>query len=163
MKPAPGERQSADLDEAVSALRELILAGEGYRVVASSRLGLTTTESQALSYLLARGPMGQTDLASVLGLTTSSITALVDRLENRGFVDRVPNPADRRRVTVRLSATRAPEVRDARKWMEEAVAQAVGSAPDAATAILGAMAASLRMTTEHMAASTEPALPRRRP
>lgn len=62
-----------------------------------------------------------------------------------------------------FGATRASEVRDARRWMEEAVVQALGSSPSAATAVFGAMATSLRMTTERMAASTEPALPRRRP
>ena len=70
-------------EEAVAALRELILAGEQYRLAAARYLGLTVSESQAISYLMARGPMGQTDLGAALGFNTSSTTALVDRLDIR--------------------------------------------------------------------------------
>ena len=46
---------------------ELILAGERYRIAVASHLDLTVNESRAISHLLARGPMGQTDLATALG------------------------------------------------------------------------------------------------
>ena len=38
------------------------------------------------------------------GLTTASITAVLDRLEEGGYVRRVRDPRDRRRVMVELSA-----------------------------------------------------------
>src|SRR6185437_4152863 len=85
------------LEDAVAALREVILAGEQYRRAASRHLGLTISESQAVSYLMARGPMGQTELGAALGFNTSSTTALVDRLERSTIAERVAHPTDRRR------------------------------------------------------------------
>jgi DNA-binding MarR family transcriptional regulator len=42
-------------------------------------------------------------LARLLELDKSSVTGLVDRAERRGLVERVPSPADRRAVLVRLA------------------------------------------------------------
>jgi DNA-binding MarR family transcriptional regulator len=43
------------------------------------------------------------ELARLLQLDKSSVTGLVDRAERRGLVERLPCPADRRAVLVRLS------------------------------------------------------------
>ena len=107
----------SELDAAVAALRELILAGERYRLAVAHHLGVTVSESQALSYLLARGPMGQTDLGNALHFTTGSTTSLVDRLERRGFVERVSDPQDRRRNTVLLSEQGHEDIGEASNWM----------------------------------------------
>jgi|SRR6478735_2315791 DNA-binding MarR family transcriptional regulator len=107
----------SEIDTAVAALRELILAGERYRLVVAHHLGVTVSESQALSYLLARGPMGQTDLGNALHFTTGSTTSLVDRLERRRFVERVPDPQDRRRNTVQLSEQGHKHIGEASNWM----------------------------------------------
>jgi DNA-binding HxlR family transcriptional regulator len=44
------------------------------------------------------------DLARATGLTTASITGVLDRLEESGFVRRERDPKDRRRVIVNLNA-----------------------------------------------------------
>jgi DNA-binding MarR family transcriptional regulator len=46
-------------------------------------------------------------LARATGLTTASITGVIDRLEEAGFVVRERDVADRRRVLVRLVTERA--------------------------------------------------------
>lgn len=46
-------------------------------------------------------------LATATGLTTASITGVVDRLEEAGYVRRERDPRDRRRVVVRLVTKRA--------------------------------------------------------
>jgi len=40
------------------------------------------------------------ELAQASGLTTGAITAVIDRLERAGYAQRVPDPADRRRVLI---------------------------------------------------------------
>jgi DNA-binding MarR family transcriptional regulator len=50
------------------------------------------------------------ELANLTGLTTGAITAALDRLEGGGFVRREDDPADRRRVIVRVVARRHREV-----------------------------------------------------
>ncbi len=47
--------------------------------------------------------MGQTELADALGITTSSVTSLIDRMERSGLVKRQPHPRDRRRTVVQLT------------------------------------------------------------
>ena len=76
------------MDEAVSSLRLLILAGENYRQTAAQNLGLGITEAQALSYLATQGDRGQNQIADDLGITSSAATALVDRLERQGVAER---------------------------------------------------------------------------
>jgi len=53
--------------------------------------------------LQRRGPIAAGEIAVCTGLTTASVTALVDRLERRSFVRRLPDPTDRRRVLVEVT------------------------------------------------------------
>lgn len=94
---------ATDFAEAVRSLRTLVLAGEHYRRVMATAVGLGTAETQALSYLAVQGETGQSSLARDLCLTSSASTALVDRLERHGVAERVRHPRDRRRSIVRLT------------------------------------------------------------
>jgi hypothetical protein len=49
-------------------------------------------------------------LAELTGLSTGAITGVIDRLERAGFLEREHDPQDRRRVLLRLTRTRAPEL-----------------------------------------------------
>jgi len=96
----------------------LILAGERYRQVLAEAIGLGTTESQALSYLEVHGSSGQSELARDLGLTSSALTALVDRLERQGVAERVPHRQDRRRTMVRVTEHGAALVTESHEWLD---------------------------------------------
>lgn len=145
-----------DEDAAVSAMRELILAAESYRAAASSRLGLSPTDSQAVSYLLARGPLGQNELATALGLTTGSVTPLVDRLERNGIARRTPHPTDRRRIIVELSPERSAVLRDVRDWLFEAYTDIPADQLPEAIKLLNTLTVGLR-TRSTPAVANEPA------
>ncbi len=56
---------------------------------------LTPTQARALHHLAEPCPMGE--VASRLHCDPSNVTGVVDRLEERGLVERRPDPADRRR------------------------------------------------------------------
>lgn len=105
-------------DQAVRSLRMLILAGERYRQVLAEAIGLGTTESQALSYLEVHGESGQSELARDLGLTSSALTALVDRLERSGVAERFPHPQDRRRSMIRVTEHGATLVVESHDWLD---------------------------------------------
>jgi DNA-binding MarR family transcriptional regulator len=77
---------------------------------AADRIGINSTDLNCLNILSFRGQMTAGELARETGLTTASITGVVDRLEEAGFVRRERDPQDRRRVVVRLVLERA--VRD---------------------------------------------------
>ena len=67
----------------------------------AERAGLRPTDLEALDILGLTGPIPAGRLAALTGLSTGSVTALIDRLEAAGAARREPDPADRRRVIVR--------------------------------------------------------------
>jgi DNA-binding MarR family transcriptional regulator len=65
------------------------------------RTGLGLSEMAALEHLQhAHGGLTPTELGRRLSLSSRAITALVDRLERTGHVQRLPNPDDRRSSVV---------------------------------------------------------------
>lgn len=65
--------------------------------------GLRFGDFAVLEPLLHLGPLTAGVLAQKTGLTTGSITAAVDRLRDRGLVDRTVNPSDQRSRIVELT------------------------------------------------------------
>jgi len=74
---------------------------------AADRIGINATDLNCLNLLSFSGQMTAGQLAKATGLSTASITGVIDRLEETGFVRRERDAADRRRVVVRLVTERA--------------------------------------------------------
>jgi DNA-binding MarR family transcriptional regulator len=71
----------------------------------AQRLGLGGSDSQFLSLLQLHGPLTPGKLAELTGLTTGTVTGVIDRLERAGYVRRERDAGDRRKVLV----TQVPE------------------------------------------------------
>ena len=70
------------------------------------RFGLSRGEVGMLSALRTAGPphrLSPTRLGQGLMLSSAGVTSRLDRLERRGFVERLPDPEDRRGVIVELT------------------------------------------------------------
>ena len=67
-----------------------------------SVLGLNPTDVRCVDLLDQHGTMTAGALAELAGLSTGAVTFLLDRLERAGFVRRVRDLEDRRRVLVEL-------------------------------------------------------------
>ena len=63
---------------------------------AVAELGLTPQQAHALRCLVPGAPLPMRDLAAELMCDASTVTGIVDRLEDRGLVRRQPEPDDRR-------------------------------------------------------------------
>lgn len=65
--------------------------------------GLNATDTKCLDLILTHpgGPITAGWLSGATGLTTGAITHILDRLEKRGFIERVRDARDRRKVFVR--------------------------------------------------------------
>lgn len=63
-----------------------------------SSTGLSGRELDLVALLGSSGPTSVKSLVAELGLPRSTMTAIVDRLEARGLIKRLPNPKDRRSV-----------------------------------------------------------------
>ena len=74
--------------------------------VSAERIGINVTDLNCLNLLALSGHLTAGELARRTGLTTASITGVLDRLEDAGFVRRQRDAQDRRRVLVYLDATR---------------------------------------------------------
>ena len=59
---------------------------------AADRIGINSTDLNCLNILSFRGQMTAGELARETGLTTASITGVVDRLEEAGYVRRERDP-----------------------------------------------------------------------
>ncbi len=66
----------------------------------SRRVGLGPSDSQFLGLLALDGPLTPGQLAAMTGLTTGTVTGVIDRLERGGFVRRERDAGDRRKVLV---------------------------------------------------------------
>lgn len=59
-------------------------------------LGLTRAQCQVLIYLVSHEGINQSGLADLLEIEPISLARLVDRMEQAGWVERRPDPSDRR-------------------------------------------------------------------
>ena len=71
---------------------------------ASASLGLGASDSQFLTLLQIRGAMTPGQLAEASGLTSGTVTGVIDRLEKAKLVRRERVDGDRRKVLVVLGA-----------------------------------------------------------
>lgn len=69
------------------------------------RMGVSMTQLHVISMLDRHGEMPMSRLAEMIDVSLSNATGLVDRMEERGYLDRARVPDDRRVVLVRLSET----------------------------------------------------------
>lgn len=109
-------------DEAVLALRDLLLAGMQFRQVVAEHIGLDLSASVALSHLSAHGPLSARELADLVGVTPSSMTALLDRLESQRLAARGRPAGDRRKIVATITPHGEQTLRQVRAWMAEALA-----------------------------------------
>ena len=102
--PAPGaEAGRRQLEEDfLLAVRRAGAIMQLLSQVSADRIGINATDLNCLNIVALTGHMTAGDLARQTGLSTASITGVLDRLEEGGFVRRVRDPHDRRRVIVEL-------------------------------------------------------------
>jgi DNA-binding MarR family transcriptional regulator len=90
-----------EVGEAVRALFPAIYRGAHYRTDPTT--GLPPRMLAALQHLFLSGPLTIGEQAEHHGVSRPTMTELVDRLQDRGLVTRMPDERDRRRVFVWLT------------------------------------------------------------
>lgn len=99
-----------DTPHTPEAIRELLtrknLSATRHRTALAHLLGMTDTDVLAVQHISRAGSLTPTRLGSLLGLTSGGTTALVQRLERLGYLQRDRHPSDRRSAVLRLT----PEV-----------------------------------------------------
>ena len=91
------------------------------------KAGLTGTDHKYLGFLIQNGQMTAGELSKLTGLTTGSVTGLIDRLEQKKFVKRRFIEDDRRKVIIEpntkyIMETFEPKYKDFRSKSERLIA-----------------------------------------
>jgi DNA-binding MarR family transcriptional regulator len=111
--------------DVVRACRKLYAAIDTLDQVAAEAVGVSRGDLRCLN-LLEHGPMAPKEIAARLGMTTGSVTALLDRLQNAKLVLRKPAPDDRRALVIEMTPrafkTLGPIYRKCAVTLETAVA-----------------------------------------
>jgi DNA-binding MarR family transcriptional regulator len=97
--------------------------------VALAQVELTLPQYRVLG-ILAEGTAAASGLADRLAVRRPSITALIDGLVARGFVDRRQEDADRRRVELRLTADGISTLARADAAVDDYLVAIAGHLPD---------------------------------
>ncbi|WP_183564256.1 MarR family winged helix-turn-helix transcriptional regulator [Paenibacillus endophyticus] len=71
-----------------------------YQQSVAASIGLYNNDFLSIDILREKGPITAGELSKLTGLTTGSVTSLIDRLEKNGFVRRQNDPSDRRKVII---------------------------------------------------------------
>lgn len=110
LQPGPVDAElNAALTQAIGAL-----AGQSvlFSQSVALRLGMHPSDLECLGFLADHDSVSAGRLAELSGLTTGAMTRMIDRLEQGGFVRRVADSADRRRVLVEPIAERMQVISD---------------------------------------------------
>lgn len=101
-------RTAVDRDMAISntvqGLRRIFKAVQDYSQDVSHRFGITGPQLWALKTISQTDGLSLSELSKKMYLHPSTVTGVVDRLENKGFVVRERTSPDRRVIRLRLTA-----------------------------------------------------------
>src|SRR5947199_7736847 len=95
------DRDAAALQAAVADLVRVYQFRDRDRICCHD---VSVTQCYALEALVRQGGMSMNDLAARLYLDKSTASRVVDALERKGYVTRLPHPEDRRAVILEASA-----------------------------------------------------------
>ena len=88
-----------------------------FRSAMSAWAGLNVTDMECLRLLFQKGIATPSELARHTGLTSGATTAMLDRLEKAGLIERRPNPNDRRGTLIAPAKSSTEKIAS---WFESA-------------------------------------------
>ncbi|MET7752845.1 MarR family transcriptional regulator [Micromonospora sp. NPDC005367] len=101
----PSPPDCTTFTEALEQVFAFAVTVEHYMQAGIAARGLTRARATVIWQLHRHGPTTQQQLARAIGVTARNVTALVDGLQDSGFVRREPHPSDRRAFLVHLTDT----------------------------------------------------------
>lgn len=102
---------------ALAAVRDYGVNLTHFRNAMNEWAGLNATDMECLRLLSQKGTATPTELARHTGLTSGATTAMLDRLEKAGLIERRPNPNDRRGTLIAAEKSSGEKMAS---WFESA-------------------------------------------
>lgn len=110
-------RKSDLMKRALNAVRDYGVELTQFQNAMDTWAGLNATDMACLRFLFLKHVSTPTQLARHTGLTSGATTAMLDRLEKAGLIERRPNPDDRRGTLIFPAESSAER---AASWFESA-------------------------------------------
>lgn len=122
LKTPPHESLGFLLHDATRAIRRRFEAG-------AAELGLSSAQWRCLVHLMREGPSPQARLAELLEIEPISVSRLLDRMQEGGWITREADPADRRVRIVSATPKTCAAFTEAKKIAEAIYADALANLP----------------------------------
>jgi DNA-binding MarR family transcriptional regulator len=116
------------------------------------RLGISMPQLHIMHTLQRTGEMTMSRLADVLGVSFSNATGLVDRLEERGFIERTRVAEDRRIVLVHVTELGARTLRESDSLSDQLMRDVIARLDPADLPVIAHAVAEVRSALEATAA-----------
>lgn len=103
--PIAAENTATIIREIIYQIRRIIQAGELYTKELNRKYQLSVAQLNCLLALFEHGPLSLSQIARYMMVKGSTVTGVVDRLEQKGLVIRMRKSPDRRVITIQLTDT----------------------------------------------------------
>jgi DNA-binding MarR family transcriptional regulator len=124
--PEPTPQRDVVIERFAALGRQLSQATVFFHEQIAEHVGLSATDHKCLDLAVqAERPLTAGQIAELSGLSTGAVTGVIDRLERAGFVRRVRDPHDRRKVLVEVSRTSLTRYGDAYDGLSAALRDAL--------------------------------------
>jgi DNA-binding MarR family transcriptional regulator len=100
--PIPNETKDV-IEEIVFQIRRLIQAEEYHTKALNKKYQVSSPQLNCLVALYKYGPLPPSQIARHILVESSTVTGIIDRLEQKGFVKRVRSSRDRRKIFIELT------------------------------------------------------------
>lgn len=104
LNPEPGPDVTRNIiEEIVFQIRRLIQAEEYHTKALNKKYQVSSPQLNCLMALLKKGPLPPSQIARHILVESSTVTGIIDRLEQKGFVQRIRSSKDRRKISIELT------------------------------------------------------------
>jgi DNA-binding MarR family transcriptional regulator len=126
------QRAAQDLiREIVYQIRRLMQAGELYTKELSKTYQVSAPQLHCLLALYDNGPLALSQIARLIMVKSSTVTGIIDRLEQKGLVTRLRNSPDRRVINIELTEAGRTLARNAPPPIQHKIVEGIKKLPEA--------------------------------
>lgn len=123
-------------EQVIRGAREYGIGSVLFRHAVGEMLGLSATDMECLGLIFLKGFSTPSEIARYTGLSSGATTALLDRLEKSGLIERHLNPKDRRSFQIVINTETAGRLAPLFASVREAQNKIVSRYSEAELAVL---------------------------
>ena len=116
------------LDQLLFAMELRSVVGRLYKKIRKDALkdsNFSLTEISTLSLLSKQGDMLPSELALAENITSQSMSTILNRLQEAGYISRIISKEDKRKVIIRISVSGNKQINQIREQLTETLASAI--------------------------------------